>query len=134
MFSMAVAGLAKSLIAVTVPLHPAAAPHAPGYTVQPGDTLSAIAARAYGSAADWPAVWWANRRQVPDPDLIIAGQRLALPGRAQVPAWLARAALAVTAAPATPAPATPTVPADPTVPATAPAMPAHAAPIPNVSA
>ena len=118
MFSMAVAGLAKSLIAVTVTLHPAAAPHAPGYTVQPGDTLSAIAARSYGSAADWPAVWWANRRQVPDPDLIIAGQRLALPGRAQVPAWLARAALA--AAPATPAPA------DPAVPATAPAVPAQA--------
>jgi len=130
MFSMAVAGLAKSLIAVTVTLHPAAAPHAPGsYTVRPGDSLSAIAARSYGSAADWPAVWWANRRQVPDPDLIIAGQRLALPGRAQVPVWLARAALAVTAAPATPAPATPTVPADPadpTVPATAPAVPAQA--------
>ena len=123
MFSIAVAGLAKSLIAVTVSLHPAAAPHAPGYTVQPGDTLSAIAARSYGSAADWPAVWWANRRQVPDPDLIIAGQRLALPGRAQVPAWLARAALAATAAPAAQAPATP---ADPAVPATAPAVPAQA--------
>ena len=117
MFSMAVAGLAKSLIAVTVSLHPAAAPHAPGYTVQPGDTLSAIAARSYGSAADWPAVWWANRRQVPDPDLIIAGQRLALPGRTQVPAWLARAALAATAAPATPAPAAPADPAAPAVPA-----------------
>ena len=134
MFSMAVAGLAKSLIAATVSLHPAAAPHAPGYTVQPGDTLSAIAARSYGSAADWPAVWWANRRRVPDPDLIIAGQRLALPDRAQVPAWLARAALAVTAAPATPAPATPAVPAvpadpaDPAGPASAPAVaPAQAA-------
>jgi hypothetical protein len=30
MSSMAVAGLAKSLMAVTVSLHPAAAPHAPG--------------------------------------------------------------------------------------------------------
>ena len=88
MFSMAVAGLAKSLIAVTVSLHPAAAPHAPGYTVQPGDTLSAIAARAYGSAADWPAIWWANRRQVPDPDLIITGQRLALPSSPRCrPGW-----------------------------------------------
>jgi len=118
MFSMAVTGLAKSLIAVTVSLHPAAAPHAPGYTVRPGDTLSAIAARAYGSQADWPAVWWANKRQVPDPDLIIAGQRLALPDRPRVPAWLARAARAATAAPATPAPATlaPTVSADPAAP------------------
>ena len=79
--------------------------------------MSAIAARSYGSTADWPAVWWANRRQVPDPDLIIAGQRLALPGRAQVPAVLARAALAVTAAPATPAPTTPAVPAVPADPA-----------------
>ena len=128
MFSMAVTGLAKSLIAVTVSLHPAAAPHAPGYTVQPGDTLSAIAARAYGSEADWPAVWWANRRQVPDPDLIIAGQRLALPDRTQVPAWLARAALAATAAPATPAPTTPTVPADP---ANAPAVPSAQAASPG---
>ena len=42
MFSMAVAGLVKSLIAVTITLNPAAAHHAPGsYTVQPGDTLSA---------------------------------------------------------------------------------------------
>jgi LysM repeat protein len=121
MFSMAVAGLAKSLIAVTVTLNPAAAHHGPGsYTIRPGDTLSAIAARAYGSAADWPALWWANRRQVHDPDLIIAGQRLELPGRPQVPAWLARAALAATAAPAALAPATPTVPADP---ASAPAVP-----------
>ena len=42
MFSMAVTGLVKSLIVVTVSLHPAAAPPAPAhYTVRPGDTLSA---------------------------------------------------------------------------------------------
>ena len=65
MFSMAVAGLAKSLNAATITLNPAAAHHGPGsYTIRPGDTLSQIAARAYGSAADWPAIWWANRRQV----------------------------------------------------------------------
>ena len=105
MFSMAVAGLAKSLIAVTITLNPAAARHDPGsYTIRPGDTLSQIAARAYGSGADWPAIWWANRRQVPDPDLITAGQRLALPSSHQVPPWLARAALARPAA----APAAPT--------------------------
>jgi len=107
MFSMAAAGLAKSLIAVTITLNPAAGHHGPSsYTIRQGDTLSQIAARAYGSAADWPAVWWANRRQVPDPDLIIAGQRLALPSSHQVPPWLARAALAATAA-ARPAPAAP---------------------------
>jgi nucleoid-associated protein YgaU len=114
MFSMAVSGLVKSLIAVTVTLNPAAA-HGPGsYTIRPGDTLSAIAARAYGSAADWPAIWWANRRQVPDPDMITTGQRLALPSSHQVPPWLARAALAAAAA-ARPAPAAPAgaAPADP---------------------
>jgi nucleoid-associated protein YgaU len=114
MFSMAVSGLVKSLIAVTVTLNPAAA-HGPGsYTIRPGDTLSAIAARAYGSAAGWPAIWGANRRQVPDPDMITAGQRLALPSSHQVPPWLARAALAAAAA-ARPAPAAPAgaAPADP---------------------
>jgi len=115
MFSMAVAGLAKSLIAVTITLNPAAAHHGSGsYTIRPGDTLSQIAARAYGSAADWPAIWWANRRQVPDPDMIPTGQRLALPSSHQVPPWLARSALAAAAA-ARPAPAAPAgaAPADP---------------------
>ena len=128
MFSMAVAGLAKSLIAVTMTLNPAAARHGPGsYTIRPGDTLSRIAARAYGSAADWPAIWWANRRQVPDPDLITAGQRLALPSSRQVPPWLARAALAATAA-ARPAPAAPAgATAAPAAPAQAPS-PAPASP------
>jgi len=106
MSSIPVAGLAKALIVVTVSLHPGAAHHDPGsYTVRPGDTLSAIAASAYGNAADWPAVWWANRRQVPDPGMITAGERLQLPGSHQVPPWLARAALAAIAAP--PAPAAP---------------------------
>jgi len=126
MFSMAVTGLVKSLIAVTVTLNPAAA-HGPGsYTIRPGDTLSAIAARAYGSAAGWPAIWWANRRQAPDPDMITAGQRLALPSSHQVPPWLARAALAAAAA-ARPAPAAPAgaAPADPAAPAPA-ASPAPA--------
>jgi nucleoid-associated protein YgaU len=108
MSSMAVAGLVKSLIAVTITLNPAAAHHGPGsYTVRPGDTLSAVAARAYGSAADWPAIWWANRRQVPDPDMITTGQRLAVPSSHRVPPWLVRAALAagVAARPARAAPA-----------------------------
>jgi LysM repeat protein len=126
MFSMAVTGLVKSLIAVTVTLNPAAA-HGPGsYTIRPGDTLSAIAARAYGSAADWPAIWWANRRQVPDPDMITTGQRLALPSSHQVPPWLARAAPAAATA-ARPVPAAPAgaAPADPAAPAQA-ASPAPA--------
>jgi Transglycosylase-like domain/LysM domain len=117
MSSMAVAGLVKSLIAVTVTLNPAAA-HGPGsYTVRPEGTLSAIAARPDGSAAGWPAIWRANRRQVPDPDMITTGQQPALPRSYQVPPWLARAALA--AAAARPAPAAPA--------GTAPAAPAASA-------
>ena len=55
MFSMAVAGLAKSLISVTITLNPAAAHHGPGrYTIRPGDILSQIAARAYGSGLTGP--------------------------------------------------------------------------------
>ena len=120
MFSMAVAGLAKSLIAVTITLNPAAAHHSPGsHTIRPGDTLSQIAARAYGSGADWPAIWWANRHQIPNPDLITAGQRLALPSSLRVPPWLAHAAIAATTA-ARPAPAAPAGAA------AAPAAPAQA--------
>jgi nucleoid-associated protein YgaU len=116
MFSMAVAGLVKSLIAVTVTLNPAAAHHGPGsYTVRPGDTLSEIAVRAYGSAADWPVVWWANRRQVANPDVIAVGQRLHLPASGHVPRWMARSASAAISAPAdapaAPAGAAPAVPA-----------------------
>lgn len=106
MSSIPVAGLAKAVMVVTISLHPAAAHHdASSYRVRPGDTLSQIAAHEYGHAADWPAIWWANRRQVPNPGIIGVGQRLRLPGKARVRAWLARAAEAA-AAPAAVAPAT----------------------------
>jgi hypothetical protein len=130
MSSILAAALAKSLIAVTISLHPPAAPHGPGsYTVRPGDTLSAIAARAYGHAADWPAVWWANRRQVRDPGLITVGERLQLPGRPQIPPWLARAALAAAAPQAAQAAPVSAGPAAPAAPVSAgPAAPAEPAP------
>jgi len=103
MSSIPVVGLAKALTVVTILLHPTAH-HAPAsYTVRPGDSLSAIAAHVYGSGADWPAIWWANRHRVANPDVITAGQRLRLPASGQVPSWMARAALAATAAPAAPA-------------------------------
>jgi len=100
--SIPVAGLAKALTVVTILLHPAAHHGPASYTVQPGDSLSSIAAHAYGNRADWPAVWWANRRQVPNPNVIAAGQRLELPASGHVPQWMERAALA--AAHARPAP------------------------------
>ena len=102
MFIIAAAGTAKALLAVTISLHPAAHHAQASYTVKQGDTLSAIATHAYGNAADWPAVWWVNRHQVPNPNVIAAGQRLRLPASGQVPAWMAHAAQA--AVPAAPAP------------------------------
>jgi nucleoid-associated protein YgaU len=103
MFSIPVAAVAKTLIAVTVPLHPAAAHQAPAhYTVKPGDTLSSIARHEYGSAGDWPALWWVNRRKVHNPETIMVGQRLKLSSWHPRKAWLNRAALAASPAPAPP--------------------------------
>jgi len=92
MFIIAATGTAKALMAVTISLHPGTPQVSASYTVQQGDSLSAIAAQTYGKAADWPAVWWVNRRQLANPNQIAAGQRLRLPARGQVPALMARAA------------------------------------------
>jgi LysM repeat protein len=124
MSSIPVVGLVKTLTVVTILLHPAAHHGPASYTVRPGDSLSAIAAHAYGNGADWPAVWWANRHQVANPDVIAAGQRLRLPASGQVPSWMARAALAAVPAPAPAAPAS-TLQADSPAPAQA-AAPAAA--------
>src|SRR5215472_1448602 len=102
MFIIAAAGTAKALMAVTISLHPGAHQVPASHTVQQGETLSAIAAHTYGKAADWPAVWWVNRHQVTNPNMISAGQRLRLPASGQVPAWMARAAQAAVPAPACP--------------------------------
>jgi resuscitation-promoting factor RpfC len=92
--SIAVGGVAKTLMAVTISLHPGAAKQASDYTVKAGDTLSSISQHEYGTTADWPALWWINRGTVRDPDLIQVGQRLQVPGRAAVTAAMLRAALA----------------------------------------
>jgi len=104
MSSIPAAGLAKTLMVVTISLHPAVHHSLASYTVRPGDSLSAIAAHAYGSKADWPAVWWANRHQVANPNMIVAGQRLRLPASGQVPRWMAKAAMAAALRAAGPAP------------------------------
>jgi LysM repeat protein len=108
MFSIPASIVAKVLMVVTISLHPAAHQAPASYTVHPGDTLSAIAAHKYGSAADWPAVWWVNRHQVSNPNVLLVGQRLRLPASGHVTAAMAGAAQAAIPAPA-PAPA----PADP---------------------
>ena len=49
------------------------------YTVQPGDTLSAIAARVYGDPAQYQRIFAANRDQLSSPDRIVPGQQLRIP-------------------------------------------------------
>jgi len=101
MFSIPAAGLAKTLLGVTISLHGAPAHHVPGhYTVKPGDTLSEIARHVYGSRADWPALWWTNRHKVANPDAIVAGQRLRLSTWHPRKAWIERAARSASTPPA----------------------------------
>jgi resuscitation-promoting factor RpfC len=126
MFSIPVAGLAKALMVVTIPLHPAAAHQAPAhYTVKPGDTLSSIARHEYGSTADWPALWWVNRDKVSNPQVIAVGQKLKLSAWHPRKGWLNRAAMAASPAPA-PAPVE-AAPAAAPAPASAPVSTAPAA-------
>jgi nucleoid-associated protein YgaU len=67
---------------VTPPAPPA--PPAPRtYTIQKGDTLSAIAKREYGDAREWRAIYDANRSTIEDPDRIFPGQTIQLPIRDQ---------------------------------------------------
>ncbi|HEX9356320.1 MAG TPA: transglycosylase family protein [Streptosporangiaceae bacterium] len=99
--SIAGSGAAKTMIAVTVSLHPGAAHHGSHHvTVRSGDTLSSISQREFGSAASWPALWWANRHSVHNPSMIQVGERLQVPNSHKVKPWLTRAALAAIPAPA----------------------------------
>ena len=49
------------------------------YTVQPGDSLSAIARRHYGDARKYPSIFEANRPMLADPNKIYPGQVLRMP-------------------------------------------------------
>ena len=67
-------------------LKPAIARHAASarvatYTFRPGDSLSAIAAKVYHDAGDWPVLYWANRNQVRWANRIDVGQVLTVPAR-----------------------------------------------------
>jgi LysM repeat protein len=62
---------------------PASSPAATTYTVQPGDTLSAIAKRFLGNANDYMEIFNANKDQLTDPDKIKPGQVLKIPQHAK---------------------------------------------------
>src|SRR5262249_37549620 len=49
------------------------------YTVQPGDTLSAIAQQFYNDPSLYPRIFDANPNQLNNPDLIFPGQVLRIP-------------------------------------------------------
>ena len=49
------------------------------YTVQPGDTLSAIALGQLGDASRWPEILQANGDKISNPNLIYPGQELTIP-------------------------------------------------------
>jgi nucleoid-associated protein YgaU len=49
------------------------------HTVEPGDTLSAIADTFYGDPARFTVIFAANRDQLSDPDVIVPGQVLRIP-------------------------------------------------------
>jgi LysM repeat protein len=49
------------------------------YTVRPGDTLSSIAQRFYGSTADWQWLYQANRSVIENPNAIYPGEVLSVP-------------------------------------------------------
>jgi LysM repeat protein len=49
------------------------------YTVQPGDTLSSIAQRFYGSPADWPWLYQVNASVIQNPNVIYPGEVLNVP-------------------------------------------------------
>jgi LysM repeat protein len=57
------------------------------YTVKAGDSLSAIAARAYHDQKAWPVLYWANRGKIHWANTIEPGQVLRIPVKpARIPA------------------------------------------------
>jgi nucleoid-associated protein YgaU len=49
------------------------------YTIEKGDTLSAIAKRYYGDASAYTRIFEANKDIIDDPDRIFPGQKIRIP-------------------------------------------------------
>ncbi len=49
------------------------------YIVQPGDTLSTISRKYYGSAAHWKKIFEANQDKIPYPNALTVGQEIIIP-------------------------------------------------------
>ena len=63
-------------------------------TVRRGDTLSSLAKHYYGSAKLWPALWWVNRKKVPNPAALLVGTNLTLSDYRPQGHWVTVKALA----------------------------------------
>jgi LysM domain len=74
------------------------------YTVRPGDTLSSVASKI---PASWMVLWYANRSEVPDPDLVSAGLVLRISGLPQLTTAIRTAAMAALPKPPPPPPPAP---------------------------
>ena len=74
--SGSVEGVAKVEDRITVD---ETAPEAGFHTVEPGDTLWAIASKAYGDGSKYTAIFEANKPMLSDPDKIYPGQVLRIP-------------------------------------------------------
>ncbi len=68
------------------------------YQVRPGDTLSSIAQRYYGSTADWRLLYQANRAVIADPNEIFPGEVLDIPDGPSASTTAAPAATVLTTA------------------------------------
>lgn len=74
------------MISLGVPVSAADSPASPDtldadalHEVAPGDNLHLIAGYYYGDARQWERIWRANRRQVPNPNVIGRGTLLLVP-------------------------------------------------------
>ena len=66
---------------LTLPSGPAPVPQLRFVIVKPGDTLSGLAKRHLGSAARWPEIFALNGNVLTNPNVIVVGQVLQLPGQ-----------------------------------------------------
>lgn len=72
---------AAALLAVLILSGFAALQQVATHTVVAGDTLWDLAQRYYQSPWEWRRIWEANKEQVTDPNLILPGWVLTIPGR-----------------------------------------------------
>lgn len=85
-------------------LHQARAAAGLTYRVHAGDTLTSIYARSCHARA-WPRLWWRNRQQVPDPNLLLTHITLSVPACRDPRPSTVRGAMAAIPPPPPPPPA-----------------------------